>query len=169
MNQRGFAEVAVLYGIIAIMALLFIPNPVGKVLGVGVQPNKIVQKESHKEEIVPVITIDGQQCGFKKVSTDSLNDDSIQQHITFWQWLGSLPIIVLLLMGAGVIFPGLALSLHRARISIESHAKKIVNSVDAGLATLKDPVVKQTFLDEMTKVQGKNSKTEAIVTDLQQK
>lgn len=158
-NQKGFAEVAILYGIIALLAVLFIPNPVSKVLGVGVQPNKTIQTE--KVDLLK--NADGTVIGTKT----TCSDQDIPQHTTFWQWLGSLPIVILILMVLGIFCPPLALWLHNQWSSITSHTKKIVDGVDAGLATLKDPVVKQTFLDEMTKIQGKNSATEALVSTLQ--
>lgn len=169
-NQRGFAEVAVLYGIIAIMALLFIPNPVGKVLGVGVQPNKIIQKESHTEALVP-IDPNCPSCGFKRVSTDTTTDNSVQEHVTFLQWLSSLPIIVLVLMGIGVLCPPVAVWLHKLNQTLvddfkelKGDSKKIVAGVEMGLMTIDDPAKKQAFLDAMSKMQ--DSTTKSLVAEL---
>lgn len=161
MNKRGFAEVAVLYAIIAVMALLFVPNPVSSVIGVGVRPNKTV----HTEKLVP-IKVNGQE-----VLTEQVSESDTQQHVGFWEWLRSLPIIVLILMVLGIFFPPIALWLHNARVAIIADAKKIVASVDKGLAVIKakDPDLHQATLDAMSKVQGENSSTEALVTDLQQK
>lgn len=162
-NERGFAEVVVLYAVIAVMALLFVPNPVSNFAGIGIKPNKTVQ--IHKETIEPLLDANGKQVAFKTVESDS--DQEIQQHVTFWDWIKSLPIIILLLMGLGIFCPPLAAWLHGEWTKLTSHTKKIVAGVDAGLATLKDPAVKQAFLDEMTKVQGKNSPTESLVSKLQ--
>lgn len=174
LNQRGIAEVVVLYFVIGILAALFIPNPVSSSLGVGIRPNKTVQITSHTEKLVPIATImvDGKEVPqYKTVADDKASDQDIQQHVTFWEWLRSLPFLVLLLMGAGVIFPGIALFLHNLWTKLKTDTKKIVDSIDAGLAVIKakDAALHQQVLDSMSKVQGQNSSTEALVTDLQQK
>jgi len=167
MNRKGFAEVAILYVAIAVLGLLFIPNPVSKVAGIGIQPNKITQSTVEKVDLIK--NADGTVIGTK--TTTSVDDKDIQQHVTFWQWLTSLPILVLILMGVGVVCPPVALFLHNVNQgivddinSLKSDSKKIVASVEAGLNTITDPAAKQNFLDAMSKVQ--DSTTKSLVADL---
>ena len=49
-NNRGIAEVALLVYVIAGLVLLFVPNPVSNVIGVGVRPNKTIYTE--KETLI---------------------------------------------------------------------------------------------------------------------
>lgn len=157
-NNKGIAEVALLAYVIAGLVLLFVPNPVSNTLGVGIRPNKT----EHTEKLVPV-QINGKEVMFKTVTTD--ND--IQQHITFWEWLRSLPLFVLFLMGLGIIFPPISLFLSNLYRSLKNETKKIVVGVDKALDKVNDPATKQIIYDEMDKVQ--DSSTKNLVDKIQGK
>lgn len=157
-NQKGFVIEGAALVIIAVMALFILPpNPVSNVLGVGVRPNKTIQTE--KVELLtdkkgnPIKAEDGAYLVKRSVS-----DNDIQQHVTFWEWLRSLPVLVLFLMGLGVVFPGVAAWLHRTRSALQRDTKKIVVGVDKALGKMTDPDVKKKILDEMEKVQDESTK-----------
>lgn len=171
LNQRGVAELVVIYVLAGIMALLFIPNPISTSLGMGVKPNKTVQVTSHTERLVPVISVDGKQCPstYKTVADDKTSDQDIQQHIGFWEWLRSLPILVLLLMGLGIFCPPVALWLHNAWSTLKTDTQKIVLSVDKGLTMLKakDPVLHAAVVAEIADTQAAPSSAETVVNKAQ--
>lgn len=163
-NQKGFIIEGVALAIIAVMALFILPpNPISNVLGVGVRPNKTVQTE--KVELLtdkdgnPVRSTDGAY-----LVKHSVSDTDTQQHVTFWEWLRSLPILVLILMGLGVVFPGIAAWRHKAWAELQSDTKKIVHSVNAGLTAIEDPALRQKVLDSMSKIQ--DSSTKQLVADM---
>ena len=83
MNRKGIAEVAILLYVIAGLALLFIPNPVSNAIGIGIRPNKTVQTD----KVTLINDKDGNPIAYRQVM---LNDD-IQQRVSFWEWLRSLP------------------------------------------------------------------------------
>ena len=157
-NREGFIIEGAALLIIGIMALFLLPpNPVSNAIGVGIRPNKTVQTE--KVELltdkngVPVVAQNGTYLVKR-----SFSDTDTQQHVTFFEWLRSLPILVLLLMGLGVVFPGVAAWLHRARSALQRDTKKIVVGVDKALGKMTDPDVKKKILDEMEKVQDESTK-----------
>jgi len=162
-NQKGIVVATVLYIIIAAMALLFIPNPISSSVGVGIRPNKTVQTEK-----VELIT---DKAGNPVAYKTTTSDQDIQQHVTFWEWLKSLPILVLILMGLGLAFPVVGVwfnSIWSKAVAeyneLTGETKKIVVSIKAGLATIQDPVVKQNFLDALSKQQ--DSSTKDLVKEL---
>lgn len=163
MNRRGFAEVALLLWVLAGVVLFFVPNPVSSSLGIGIRPNKTVQTE--KVDLIK--DKEGNPIALRTITS---NQD-IQQHVTLWEQVRSLPVLFLILMGLGIISVPSMAWLQNERIKLLTGAKKIVQSVDKGLAVIKakDPALHQAALDAMSKVQGENSATEALVTDLQQK
>ena len=149
-NERGFAEVAILYFVIAGLALFFIPNPVSNVLGVGVRPNKTVQREITTEKLVPVTDSKGNQIAFKTVSTTETSDVDQPQKVGFWQSVLALPRLWLLLMVLGLFFPpvGAFMAWLNSKIKgklqdltdhhkdLEGDAKKIVLGMDKAFATV---------------------------------
>ena len=161
-NDKGIIEAAVLlYFVIAGIVLFFVPNPVSSAVGIGIKPNKTVQVQTQTVE--PIKDAQGNPVAYK--TTTNISDQEIQQHVGFFEWLRSLPILVLFLMGAGVIFPPVALFLHNLRLQAVSayddltgETKRIVISIKAGLLTIQDPIVRQTFLDEMSKQQDVSTK-----------
>lgn len=158
LNNKGVVVETVLVYVIVTMALLFVPNPISSAVGVGIRPNKTV----HTEKLVPV-KVNGKEVMFKTVT----QDDDIQQHVTFWEWLRSLPIFVLILMGLGVVFPPIALILGRLWSGIKAETKKIVVSVDKALDNVHDAEVKKAILKDMSAVQ--NDSTKKLVDKIQGK
>src|SRR3990167_449114 len=143
-NNRGFTEVAVLIYVIAGLTLLFVPNPISSAVGVGIRPNKTIQTE--KIELIK--DSKGNPIAYK---TTTSNKD-IQQRVGFFEWLRSLPILVILLMGSGVIFPPISLFLNNLYRGIETDTKKIVVGVDKALSRVKDDELKKQMLLEMGNV-----------------
>ena len=135
--------------------LFFVPNPVSSAVGIGIRPNKVVEK------VELIKDAQGNPVAYKTTSSD------IQQHVGFFEWLRSLPVLVLVLMGAGIIFPPLALFLHNAKVTLMADAKKMVVGVDAAMAKIKDDALKQQLYDEMAKVQ--DTSTKALVDKIQGK
>lgn len=153
MNKKGIAEVAILIYVIAALALFFVPNPVSSSLGIGIRPNKTVEK------VELINDKNGVPIAYKTTEQD------IQQHVGFWEWLRSLPIMVVMLMGAGVIFPGLGIWLHSLWSKavaeykdLSGETKRIVISIKAGLATITDQSTKDKFLAAVSQQQDQSTK-----------
>ena len=172
-NQKGFAEVAVLYRVIAVLCLLFIPNPLSKAAGIGVKQNTVVQKVNHTEDIVPVM-VNGEQVGFKKVVQESENV-SDQAPKSWFDNLMALPRLWLGLMILGIFCPAVGgfMAMLNGKIKtaaqvayddLTGETKTIVVSVKAALETIKDPMAKQTVLDTLSKYQ--DSSTKDLVKEL---
>lgn len=149
-NKKGFAEVIILYVVIGIMALLYIPNPVSSAVGIGIRPNKLVQTE--KVEMIK--DADGNPIALRTTT----KNDEVQQHVTFFEWLRSLPFFVIFLMGLGIIFPPVALFLGKLYRAIKADTKKIVVGVDKAFLKVNDPALKQQMYDEMEKTQDTSTK-----------
>jgi hypothetical protein len=157
MNNRGFGVIGVLVAIIIGGALLFVSNPVSNFIGVGVRPNKTV----HTETLEPVKDQAGNVVAYKRI----VNETDQQQHITVWEWLRSLPIMVLLLMGSGIASPVVSLFLHNVWSrsvatynDLTGETRRIVVSVKAGLDTIKDQAIRDTFLLAMSGKQDQSTK-----------
>ena len=159
MNRKGIAEVAILLYVIAGLALLFIPNPVSNAIGIGIRPNKTVQTD----KVTLINDKDGNPIAYRQVT---LNDD-IQQRVSFWEWLRSLPGLVILLMLLGIIFPPVALFLGNLYRGLKGATKQIVVGVDKALDKVADEQIKKTMLDEMAKVQDTSAKK--LVDEIQGK
>lgn len=127
-NKKGVADVILLY-VIAGLILFFVPNPISNAVGVGVRPNKTVETDT----VTLINDKDGVPIAYRRVT----QNNEIQQKVTFWEWLMSLPIFVLFLMAMGTIFPFVATILLRLR-SVWKNAFK--NQFD-GLRNLKDTTV----------------------------
>lgn len=159
MKNNGVVESVLLYYVIAFMALLFIPNPISNAVGVGNRQNKIVQTD----KVTLINDKDGNPIAYRQVT----NQSDTQQHITFLEWLSSLPIFVLFLMAMGIIFPPVALLFGKLLSALKSETKKIVVSVDTAMDNLHDPVIKEKILSDMSAVQ--NDSTKKLVDKIQGK
>jgi len=142
-NQKGFAEVVVLYVVIAGLVALFVPNPISSSLGVGIRPNKTVQTQVSKERIELLKDKDGNVIATKTYTDDSTSDIDKQQRVSIWEQLRSLPILFMLLTGAGVIFPVVGVRLFalyrgikKEFLSHKSDTTRIVKGLDAAFATV---------------------------------
>lgn len=162
LNNKGFVIEGAALLIIGIMALFVLPpNPVSNVLGVGIRPNKTI--ETRTEKILPMTTAEGKQLFYEdgspafKLVTETSNKD-IQQKVTFWEWLRSLPIFVLILMGSGVVFPPVAAFLSMIYRGLKKDAKRIVVGVDDALKHVKDDELKKKMLLEMGNRQNESTK-----------
>ena len=128
-NRGEITTVAVLIGVVIGIFALFVPNQVSTALGIGNRQNKIVQTE--KVELI------NDKAGIPIAYRTITKNSDIQQKVTFWEWLMSLPILVLILMGLGVIFPPVAAVLLRLRSVWKSAFKNQFN----GLKHLPDTTV----------------------------
>lgn len=127
-NRGVVAETILIYVIVGILAL-FVPNPISNAVGVGVRPNKTVKVD--KTELI--YDKEGVPVAYRHISSD----EDIQQKVSFWEWLMSLPIFVLFLMFMGVIFPPVAIVLAKIRATWKSAFKNTYN----GLRNLADKTV----------------------------
>ena len=149
-NNKGLAEVAILTYIIIGLALLFVPNPLSSSLGVGIRPNKTIQTE--KVELIR--DKDGNPIAYKTTSSDK----DIQQQVTLWEQIRSLPILILLLSGLGVIFTPIAVFLQKVKSSLLNDTKRIVRGVDAAMDEVKDEELKKRMYLEMGNAQDQSTK-----------
>ncbi len=127
-NRGVVAETVLVYVLIGVIAL-FVPNPVSTAVGIGNRPNKTVYTEKetliYDKEGVPI------------AHRNIVSNEDIQQKPSFFEWLMSLPIFVLVLMFLGVIFPPVAIFLARLRSVWKSAFKNTYN----GLKDLQDTTV----------------------------
>ena len=151
MRNRGIAEVVLLVWVIAGLFVLFVPNPISKAVGVGVQPNKI----SHSEKVEFIKDKDGNPIATRTVVTDS----DVQQKVGFWEWLRSLPGLVILLMLLGIVFPPISVFLANAKNALMRDTKKIIVGVDRAMDNVTDSNIKKIIYDEMAKVQDTSTKS----------
>lgn len=129
MNNKGIvAETLLIYVLIGTI-LVYVPNPISNVLGIGNRQNKVVQTDT----TTLINDKDGVPIAYRKITKSA----DTQQTITFWEWLRSLPIFVLFLMGLGVVFPPVAAILMRLRGVWKNAFKNQFN----GLKTLPDTTV----------------------------
>ena len=128
-KNRGIVEETLLVYIVIGVIALFVPNPISNAVGIGNRQNKIVQTD----KVTLINDKDGNPIAYRQVTSDS----DIQQTITFWEWLRSLPIFVLFLMGSGVVFPVVAAVLLQIRGAWKSAFKNTYN----GLKNLTDKTV----------------------------
>ena len=150
-TNRGFTEVALLIYVIAGLALLFVPNPVSNLVGVGVRPNKTI----YTEKVEFIKDKDGNPIATKT----TVSDKDIQQRVGFMDWLKSLPALVVILMGLGIVFPPVSLFLGSIYRGLQSKTKQIVVGVDRAMDAMTDPNVKKVIYDEMSKTQDTNTKS----------
>jgi len=129
MNRRGLAETAILVYVIIGLIAFFVPNPISTAVGLGNRQNKIVQTD----KVTLINDKDGVPIAYRTVSSNS----DTQQKITFWEWLASLPVFVLFLMGMGIIFPPIAMIFAKLR----SVWKNAFKNQYHGLSLLPDQTV----------------------------
>lgn len=127
-SNRGIvAETVLVYVLIGVIAL-FVPNPISTAAGIGQRPNKTVYREK-----VELIKDHGQVIGTKT----TVQDDDIQQRPSFFEWLMSLPVFVLVLMSLGVVFPPVSMVL----VHLRAVWKQAFKNTYDGLRSLKDTTV----------------------------
>ncbi len=169
-NKRGIAALVLLAYILGgLLVASFFPNPISASLGMGIKPNKTVETqkvEFLKKDLTgtPVPEADGSYL--IKTSTSSKD---IQQHVTLWEQIRNLPVLILILMALGIIGVPTAIQRHNAWVKLKTDTQKIVLSVDKGLAYLKakDPVLHQAVLNEIGDTQAKPSSAEVVVNKAQ--
>lgn len=104
-NQKGFGVIEVLLGVILLGGLLFVQNPVSSAIGVGVRPNKTIEKSYDKVELLrdekgnPILADDGT---FLARRTGGVSNVDKQQHVSLWEQLRSLPTLYLILSALGM-------------------------------------------------------------------
>jgi len=148
-NRGVVAETLLIYVIVGMIAL-FVPNPISNAVGLGNRQNKIVQTD----KVTLINDKDGNPIAYRQVTSDS----DLQQKQTFWEWLGSLPAFVLILMLLGIVFPPVSLFLGKIYSGLKKETKKIIVSVDKALDNVHDPVVKETILSKMSETQDDSTK-----------
>jgi hypothetical protein len=127
-NQRGIVAETLLVYVLAGVILFFVPNTFSSSLGLGIRPNKTIQTE--KVELIR--DAQGNPMAYKTTTSDR----DIQQRVGFWEWLRSLPIFVLFLMGLGVIFPGVATVLAVLYSKLKTGVKQIITGVEEAKKTM---------------------------------
>lgn len=155
LNKKGFVIEGAALVIIGILSLFIIPqNPISSALNIGIRPNKTIESKIEKVDLLK--DSQGNIIGTK--TTTSSSQRETQDHVTFWEWLRSLPIFAVLLMGLGVVFPPVALFLGRLWSGLKRETKKIVVSVDKALDNIHDKDTKESILKDMSSVQDTSTK-----------
>ena len=150
-GQKGFVIEGSALIIIAIMAVFILPpTPISNLLGVGVRPNKTVQTD----KVTLINDKDGNPIAYRQVTSNA----DIQQHVTVWEWLRSLPVMVVVLMLLGTVFPPIALVFGALWRGLKRETKKIVVGVDDALKHVKDEELKQKMLLSMGNRQDESTK-----------
>lgn len=117
-NYKGIAETVLLLWIIVGLTLFFVPNPVSKVVGVGIQPNKTIERvELIKDK-------EGVPIAYRTTITEQ------QQKPTLMQSLLNLPRLWLLFMFAGIFFPPIAGVMAWVNRGLKTGLKQIVVGVE---------------------------------------
>lgn len=117
-NNRGITEIILLGYIIAGLAFLFVPNPVSKAMGMGVQPNKTVERvELIKDK-------EGVPIAYKTTITDQ------QQRATLWQSLLALPRLWLLMMILGIFFTPVSALMAWVNRGLKTGIKQVVSGIE---------------------------------------
>lgn len=132
-NQKGFGVVEVLIGVIIVGGLLFIQNPISTTLGMGVKPNKTIQSK----ETILIKDDKGVPYAYQTTITDK----DIQQKVTVWEQLKSLPVLWLILMFAGVFFAPISIFMGWINGRLKAGFKQIVSGIEEAKKVLpKDSV-----------------------------
>jgi hypothetical protein len=149
-NERGFGVIEVLLGVIIIGGLLFVQNPLSSSLGVGIRPNKTIQKEYTKETVELLKDKDGNVIGTKTIAKGQVTDQDLQQRVSLWEQFRSLPVLWLILsiLGAAAV-PGFGfMKFLNGRIkkrwkqvtaekdALMTDTRKMVKGLDAAFASL---------------------------------
>lgn len=173
-NQRGFiVEGALVISLLIGAVLLFIPNPVSSSLGVGIRPNKTVQTDATTQTLIPA-KADGETLYHADGSVALVSqtvykrqDLSIQQKVTLWEQIKSLPILWLILsiLGAAAV-PGFGIFAKingaikkKWQEAAEDHqvlseeAKTIVRGLDTALATIPEVLAGEKLPGEIDRAE----------------
>lgn len=134
-NEKGLAEIGILVSVIVGMFLLFVPNPVSNVTGIGVRPNKTVEQRQAYEKVEilkdekgnPVLAADGSYMVTKKGIEQNFSDDK-QQRVGFLESIMSLPRLVMLGIILAIIFPASGIGIFM---------RGVLRNVKNGLGTLR--------------------------------
>ena len=142
-NNKGLAEVAVLYVVIAGLFALFVPNPISASLGVGIRPNKTIEKQYDKERVELLKDKDGNIVAVKTKTEGGTSNLDKQQGVSLWEQLRSLPVLFMLLIAFGVLFPVFGARLwavykgaKKELFGYRADTKKIVKGLDNAFATV---------------------------------
>ena len=172
LNQKGeIITIGIVAAGLIIGILGFLAGSTGLskfIPGLHQKDNKTIQTTVSKSESKPIFVTDtktGQQMVLYATKTEtSTSDLSEEQKMSFWQKLLILPKLWLLFMILGVFFPPIAAFMGMFNHKVKDDFSKVVASVDAGLAHIEDPVLKQKFLDAMSKIQ--NTSTKELVSKI---
>ena len=138
-NNKGLADIAILTYVVVGLIVLFVPNPVSSALGVGIRPNKTVQTQSTLEKVDflkrdllgrPVAEADGAYLT-KTTISQAANDKDIQQKVSIWEQLRSLPILYLILMGLGGFFPVVAGVMAKFNATVKKRWQSVMNEKES--------------------------------------
>ena len=162
-NNRGIvAETLLVYVLLGVVAF-FVPNPVSSAVGIGIRPNKTVQRDSIVERVEFIKDKDGNPIATKTTTTRAASDLDQQQKVSIWEQLRSLPILWLILMGLGGFFPvvaGVMAKINRSvknklesiadnRDVLNEEAKKIVRGLDKAIATIPETLAGEKLAGEV--------------------
>ena len=148
LSQKGVVESTILYFVIAAMALLFVPNPLSSAVGVGIRPNKTVQRESTYDKVEllrdkggnPVLAVDGAFLA-RRTGGASMSDVDKQQKVSLWEQLRALPVLWLFLMFLGGFFPVVAGVMAKINVGIKKRWKEAAGQKEALLSDTKKIVM----------------------------
>src|SRR3990167_2470959 len=142
-NQSGFGVIEVLIVGLVFGFLTYVQNPVSSTLGYGVRPNKTVQKQVSKERVELLKDDKGNVIAVKTYSDDAVSDVDEAQHVKIWEQLRSLPVLFMVLIGFGLVFPifgarllALYNVIKKQFAKNKTETKKIISAVDEAFATI---------------------------------
>ena len=198
-NRKGITELVLMYTVIAFLGGIFLWKPVTSALGLST-PKTVNQSSIKKEEKKPVIyVIDDKgevHIGYATSSSIETNSKSSETQLTFFQKIKNLGFIGIILVILGFLFPPVGAVLlfvwnkvtsvlkkklddsEIAHDALSYDAKKIVQSIDEGLAVIdtaiasaKTPEIqvtitqlKKDFLTAMSRKQ--DTTTKLLVSEL---
>lgn len=149
-NNKGFVvEGALVIGLLVSGFLLFVPNPISSATGIGVRPNKTIEREQAYERVEllkdekgnPVLAQDGAYLVKKSGANSNYSDDK-QQRVTLFESLVSLPRLLILGIIMSIIFPasgvglfmrGLYNKVRAGASKLRGQTSQIVKGVKRGL------------------------------------
>lgn len=148
-NSKGFAEVVLLGYVVAGLILFFVPNPISSAVGIGIRPNKTVQTQSTVEKVDfikrdllgrPVPEEDGSYLT-KTTISQAASDKDIQQKVSIWEQLRSLPVLYLILMGLGGFLPVVAGLMAKFNAGIKKRWKEATKEKETLMTDTKKIIV----------------------------
>lgn len=181
LNQKGLAEIALLGYVIGALILFFVPNPVSSAVGIGIRPNKTVEKASTSQKVEfvkrdligrPVAEPDGSYLTRTTVE-ESMSSVDKQQKVSLWEQLRNLPVIYLILIffGVAAVPSGGRLWVLYKRVkkeifSYRADTRKIVVGVDRAFATIPKVVAGLKLPGEVDRVALAEGIEKAMKTEL---